>query len=43
MPEAMQQMLDRMTLEKLLKQVGDVMSSDDMVALNSALSQTPKM
>lgn len=42
-PEAMQQMLDRQPLDKLLKQIGEVMSAEDIVQLNAALCQIPKV
>lgn len=42
MPESMQQMIDRQSLEKLLKQVANTVFPDDIVKLNKALNQIPK-
>ena len=42
-PEAMQQMLDRTSLEKMLKQANDTIGPEDIVALNEALCQIQKV
>ncbi|MDL2328041.1 glycoside hydrolase family 2 protein, partial [Ruminococcaceae bacterium OttesenSCG-928-A11] len=42
-PEEMQRMMDQTPLEKMLKSVGEVMSPEDIVQLNKALCQIPKV
>ena len=41
-PEEMQRMMDRTPLEKMLRQIGDALSPEDIIALNRALSNIPK-
>lgn len=36
-------MMGAMTLESMLKQVGDVVSQEQVMALNAALQQIPKL
>lgn len=42
-PEEMQRMMDQTPLEKMLKQVGEVMSPEDIVQLNKVLCKIPKV
>lgn len=42
LPESMQQLIDRMTLEKMLKMAGEGITADMVRELNRALNQIPK-
>ena len=42
-PEEMQRILDQTPLEKMLKQVGEILTGDDVSKINNALSKIPKM
>lgn len=43
MPKEMQKLIDKTTLEKLLKQTGEAMRPEDIVQLNQTLNQIPKV
>ncbi|HEY3407605.1 MAG TPA: glycoside hydrolase family 2 TIM barrel-domain containing protein, partial [Propionicimonas sp.] len=43
MPESFQRMLDRMTVESLLRQAGPTLDAEHIVALNRALNRIPKI
>lgn len=43
MPESFQRMLDRMTVEALLRQAGPTLEADHIIALNHALNRIPKV
>jgi len=42
-PEEMQRMMDKTPLEKMLKNIGQTLSPDDVANLNNALSHIPKV
>lgn len=43
MPASFQRMLDRMTVEALLRQAGPTLAADHVIALNRALNRIPKI